>query len=164
MGPGPFDQRHELWMQRLLREAQRAGDAGEVPVAAVVLDARGRCIGWGRNRRERDQDPFGHAELIALRQAARSLGDWRFNGCTLLVTLEPCPMCAGTLVQARMGQVIYGASDPKRGALGGCLDLAAHPSAHHRMAVSGGLLADQASEQLERWFRRRRREPAPRRS
>lgn len=158
MVSGPPDQRHALWMQRLLREAQRAGEDGEVPVAAVVLDGNGRCIGWGRNRREHDQDPFGHAELIALRQAARCLGDWRFNACTLLVTLEPCPMCAGTLVQARMGRVIFAAGDPKRGALGGCLDLAAHPSAHHRMTVIGGLLADQAQEQLESWFRRRRLE------
>ena len=110
-------------MQRLLREADRAGQDGEVPVAAAVLDARGRCLGWGRNRREQDQDPLGHAELVALRQAATILGDWRFNHCTLLVTLEPCPMCAGALVQARMGRVIFATSDPKRGALGSCLDL-----------------------------------------
>ncbi|MFM8525870.1 MAG: tRNA adenosine(34) deaminase TadA [Cyanobacteriota bacterium] len=148
----------EGWMRRLLREAERAGDSGEVPVAAVVLDQRGRCLGWGRNRRESDQDPLGHAELVALRQAAQVLGDWRFNDCTLLVTLEPCPMCAGALVQARMGRVIYGAGDRKRGALGGCLDLASHPSAHHRMRVMGGVLEQEASAQLADWFRRRRRE------
>lgn len=145
-----------LWMKRLLREANRAAAAGEVPVAAVVLDAAGRCIGWGRNQREQERDPFGHAELVALRQAAKLLGDWRFNGCTLLVTLEPCPMCAGTLVQARMERVVFGADDPKRGALGGCLDLANHPSAHHRMEVRGGVLAEEASTQLQQWFRQRR--------
>lgn len=145
-----------LWMQRLLREADRAAAAGEVPVAAVVLDAAGRCIGWGRNQREQERDPFGHAELVALRQAAKLLGDWRFHGCTLLVTLEPCPMCAGTLVQARMERVVFAADDPKRGALGGCLDLANHPSAHHRMAVKGGVLAEEARTQLQRWFRQRR--------
>lgn len=147
-----------LWMRRLMREADRAAGAGEVPVAAVVLDAAGRCIGWGRNQRERERDPFGHAELVALKQAAKVLGDWRFNGCTLLVTLEPCPMCAGTLVQARMNRVVFGADDPKRGALGSCLDLANHVTAHHRMAVKGGVLAAEAREQLQQWFRRRRQE------
>lgn len=147
-----------LWMHRLLREAARASEGGEVPVAAVVLDQAGRCIGWGRNQREQCRDPFGHAELVALRQASHCLGDWRFNHCTLLVTLEPCPMCAGTLVQARMGRVVYAAADPKRGALGSCLDLASHPSAHHRMTVSGGLLGDEARDQLVAWFRRRRQE------
>jgi tRNA(adenine34) deaminase len=151
-------------MRRLLREAERAGASGEVPVAAVVLDRDGRCLGWGRNRREQDQDPLGHAELVALRQAALGLGQWRFNDCTLLVTLEPCPMCAGALVQARMGQVIYGARDPKRGALGSCLDLASHASAHHRMRVVGGVLEEEARTQLESWFRRRRRERDCRRS
>ena len=147
-----------LWMERLLRLAERVGASGEVPVAAVVLDGQGRAVGWGVNRREREQDPLGHAELVALARAARLLGDWRFNRCTLLVTLEPCPMCAGALVQARLGRVIHGASDPKRGALGGCLDLASHSSAHHHMEVVAGVCADQAQRQLEAWFRRRRRE------
>lgn len=145
-------------MGRLLRRAERVGAAGEIPVAAVVLDEQGRAIGWGSNRRERDQQPLGHAELVALQQAARLRQDWRFNGCTLLVTLEPCPMCAGALVQARMGRVVFGAMDPKRGALGGCLNLASDPSAHHHMQVSGGLLAEACSQQLEAWFRRRRQQ------
>lgn len=148
--------RLESWMARLLRLAERAGGAGEIPVAAAVLDAEGRCLGWGSNRRHRRQDPLGHAELVALGQAARCRGDWRFNGCTLLVTLEPCPMCAGALVQARMGRVVFAAGDPKRGALGGCLDLARDPSAHHHMTVVGGVLAAEASRQLENWFRQRR--------
>lgn len=147
-----------FWMQRLLRRAAAVGAEGEIPVAAVVLDRQGRAIGWGINRRERDQQPLGHAELQALQQAARLRGDWRFNDCTLLVTLEPCPMCAGALVQARMGTVLFGASDPKRGALGGTLNLAEHSSAHHHMRVMGGICAQACSQQLARWFRQRRRQ------
>ena len=145
-------------MERLLRRAARVGERGEVPVAAVLLDGAGRAIGWGSNRRERDQDPLGHAELAALAQAARLRQDWRFNDCTLLVTLEPCPMCAGALVQARLGRVVFGAGDPKRGAMGGCLDLVHDPSAHHAMEVVGGLRSAECQEQLQRWFRQRRRQ------
>lgn len=152
----------ELWMARLLRHGERAGRGGEIPVAAIVLDRSGHSLGWGSNRRHLHNDPLGHAELVALGQAARLRGEWRFNDCTLLVTLEPCPMCAGALVQARMGRVIYGAADPKRGALGGCLDLANHPSAHHQMAVEGGLLGERAQAQLAAWFKQRRlRVPNP---
>ena len=140
-----------------MERAAETGRNGEVPVAAVILDEQGRCIGHGRNRRETDRDPLGHAELVALRQAALVLGDWRFNQCTLLVTLEPCPMCAGALVQARMGRVVFGAADPKRGALGGCLNLAEDPSSHHQMDVVGPLMQERAGQQLAEWFRRRRR-------
>ncbi|MFZ0407195.1 MAG: nucleoside deaminase [Cyanobium sp.] len=150
-------QRDVVWMERLLRRAEQVGAQGEIPVAAVILDRQGLCLGWGSNRRHRHQDPLGHAELVALRQAAALRGDWRFNDCSLLVTLEPCPMCAGALIQARVGRVVYGAADAKRGALGGCLNLAADPSAHHRMEVQGGVLAVSAQEQLSDWFRRRRR-------
>ena len=145
-------------MERLLRRAAAVGAEGEIPVAAVVLDAAGRAIGWGGNRREADQQPLGHAELVALQQAARLRGDWRFNDCRLIVTLEPCPMCAGALVQARMGCVIFGASDLKRGGLGGTLNLANHSSAHHHMVVMGGVLASACSQQLEGWFRQRRQQ------
>ncbi len=143
-------------MRRLLRRAAAAGARGEVPVAAVVLDPRGRAIGWGSNRREVEADPLGHAELQALAQAARLRQDWRFNGHTLLVTLEPCPMCAGALVQARMGRVVYGAADPKRGALGSCLDLSLSATAHHTMEVRGGICAEACQDQLQAWFRQRR--------
>ena len=143
-------------MERLLRRAAMAAERGEVPVAAVVLDPQGRAIGWGSNRRETVADPLGHAELQALAQAARLLRDWRFNRHTLLVTLEPCPMCAGALVQARMGRVVYGAADPKRGALGSCLDLSRSPTAHHRMEVLGGICGDACQEQLQAWFKQRR--------
>jgi len=159
---GEEQRRHQLWMARLLRLAQRVGESGEIPVAAAVLDGRGRCVGWGSNRRHRLGDPLGHAELEAINQAARTLGDWRLNSCTLLVTLEPCPMCAGAAVQARVGTVVFAAPDPKRGALGGCLNLASDPSAHHAMRVVGGVGADAARRQLERWFQQRRRERATR--
>ena len=155
---------HILWMRRLLRRAEAVGDEGEIPVAAVVLDGQGRALGWGSNRRERDQQPLGHAELMALQQAARLRGDWRFNDCTVLVTLEPCPMCAGALVQARMGRVVFGAHDPKRGGLGGVLDLSDSPSAHHTMHVVGGVEAERCGNQLERWFKRRRQQRREQRS
>lgn len=150
-----------LWMERLLRRAAEVGARGEVPVAAVVLDERGRAMGWGSNRRHQGQDPLGHAELVALRQAAVALGSWRFNGCTLLVTLEPCPMCAGALLQARMGTVVFAAADRKRGGLGGSLNLASHPSAHHHMRVVSGLAGERAEGQLQAWFRQRRRLRGP---
>lgn len=150
------DSLQELWMARLLRTAAQVGRDGDIPVAAALLNHELRCIGWGSNGRELRSDPLGHAELTALQQGARLQGDWRFNRCTLLVTLEPCPMCAGALVQARVGRVIYGASDSKRGALGSCLNLATDSSAHHRMQVIGGVLAEEASTQLSSWFRQRR--------
>ena len=151
-------------MQRLLRHAEVVGRQGEIPVAAVMVDSQGRAVGWGSNRRERDQQPLGHAELVALQQAARLRGDWRFNDCTLLVTMEPCPMCAGALVQARVGRVVFGASDPKRGGLGGVLDLSTSPSAHHHMQVVGGVEANQCADQLERWFKQRRQQQREQRS
>ncbi len=143
-------------MQRLLLRAEHVGSLGEVPVSAVILDQHGHCIGHGSNRRERLGDPLGHAELVALKQAAWIKGDWRFNDCTLIVTLEPCPMCAGALTQARMGQVIFGAADLKRGGLGGTLNLSKHKSSHHHMYVQGGVLADKAKKLLEGWFKQRR--------
>ena len=145
------------WMEVLIERAAETGRNGEVPVAAVILDEQGRCIGHGRNRRETARDPLGHAELVALRQAAWLKDDWRFNQCTLLVTLEPCPMCAAALVQARMGRVVFGAADLKRGALGGCLNLAEDQSSHHHMDVVGPLMQERAGQQLAEWFRQRRR-------
>ncbi len=146
-----------MWMELLLKRASHVGLAGEVPVSAVVLDNIGRCIGQGNNRRATDKNPLGHAELIALKQGSLVKGDWRFNDCTMIVTLEPCPMCAGALIQARMGQVIYGAHDIKRGGLGGTIDLSDHESAHHKMKVYGGIMEDVAKSQLQEWFRKRRR-------
>ncbi len=145
------------WMKRLISRADLTGKEGEVPVSAVILDKDGRCIGHGSNRRNKDKDPLGHAEIIALRQAAWIKNDWRFNDCTLIVTLEPCPMCAGALIQARMGQIIYGASDHKRGGLGGSINLFEHKSAHHNMIVKGGILKREVTKQIESWFEKKRR-------
>ncbi len=146
----------EEWMTILLSRAIKVGKKGEVPVSAVVLNQYGQCIGQGSNRRESAKDPLGHAELIALRQASWIKNDWRFNECTLIVNLEPCPMCTGAIIQARMGQVIYGACDNKRGALGGSIDLSKHISAHHKMEVHRGCLKEEASQIITNWFRNKR--------
>ena len=144
------------WMKRLLSKAKLVGEKGEVPIAAVVLDGKGRCIGYGGNRRETMKDPLGHAELVALRQAAWINNDWRFNDCTLIVNLEPCPMCAGALIQARMGKIIYGSNDPKRGALGGTINLAEHKSAHHNMLIEGGIMEEESRKIIVDWFKEKR--------
>lgn len=144
------------WMRRLLSKAILIGKRGEVPIAAIILDKKGRCIGYGGNVRETLKDPLGHAELVALRQAAWINNDWRFNDCTLIVNLEPCPMCAGALIQARMGRVIYGSKDIKRGALGGTMNLAEHKSAHHKMLIEGGLMEEESSKIISDWFKDKR--------
>ena len=144
------------WMKRLLSKAKIIGERGEVPIAAVILDNKGRCIGYGGNRRETMKDPLGHAELVAIRQAAWINNDWRFNECTLIVNLEPCPMCAGALIQARMGKIIYGSEDPKRGALGGTINLAKHQSSHHNMMVEGGVMAEESRKIIVDWFKDKR--------
>ena len=145
-----------FWMKRLLCKAKLVGDRGEVPIAAVILDNKGRCIGYGENRRETMKDPLGHAELVALKQASWIKNDWRFNECTLIVNLEPCPMCAGALIQARMGKIIYGSHDPKRGALGGSINLANHKSAHHNMIIEKGLMAEESKKIIVNWFKDKR--------
>ncbi len=146
------DTQTQEWMLTLLKRAKETGENGEVPITAIILDERGHCIGHGRNNRNKTNNPLGHAELIALRQAAWIKEDWRFNECTLIVTLEPCQMCAGALIQARMGKVIFGAEDHKRGGLGGAIDLSADKSAHHKMDVQGGIMRDQIKKEIENWF------------
>ena len=145
-------------MGRLLRRAERVGAAGEIPVAAVVLDEQGRAIGWGSNRRERDQQPLGHAELVALQQAARLRQDWRFNGCTLLVTLEPCPMCAGAAALARVDRVVFGAWNDEYGACGSRWDILRDRRMAHRPEVVGGVLGGECGT-LVREFLASRRDP-----
>ena len=127
------------WMKFILRRSEEVGKV-ELPITAVIIDENGRCIGRGSNKREINNDPLGHAELIALRQASWIKNDWRFNECSIIVNLEPCTMCAAALVQARMGQVIFGAEDDKRGGFGGTIDLSKHESSHHKMKVVGGCL------------------------
>ena len=143
-------------MRLALAEAAAAADAGDVPVGAVVVDDSDRVIGVGSNRREQDGDPTAHAELIALRQAAAALGSWRLDGCTLVVTLEPCTMCAGALVLARVATVVYGAPDPKAGAVGSLWDVVRDRRLNHRPEVVSGVLADECGQILRDWFTSRR--------
>ena len=143
------------WMKFILRRSDEVGKV-ELPITAVIIDEKGRCIGRGSNKREINNDPLGHAELIALRQASWIKNDWRFNECSIIINLEPCTMCAAALVQARMGQVIYGAEDDKRGGLGGTIDLSKHESAHHKMKVVGGILNQDCKNKIKLWFKKMR--------
>ncbi|MBD1844912.1 tRNA adenosine(34) deaminase TadA [Cyanobacteria bacterium FACHB-63] len=147
--------KHCDWMRRSLELAQQAGDAGEVPVGAIVVRSN-TIIAEAENRRERDRDPTAHAEVLALRQAGQALQSWHLNDCTLYVTLEPCPMCAGAIVLARLGMLVYGADDPKAGAVRTVLNLPDSPASNHRLTVFGGILEAPCREQLQQWFRQRR--------
>ena len=140
------------WMKSILRRSDEVGMV-ELPITAYIIDERGRCIGRGSNKREINNDPLGHAELIALRQAAWIKKDWRFNNCCIIINLEPCTMCAAALVQARMGKVIFGAEDDKRGGFGGTIDLSKHKSAHHKMNVLGGILEEECKYKIKMWFK-----------
>ena len=146
---------HCQWMERAIALAQAAGAAGEVPVGAVVVLGE-RAIAEAENRRERDHDPTAHAEVLALRQAGRILGNWHLNDCTLYVTLEPCPMCAGAIVLARLGLLVYGADDPKAGAVRSVLNLPDSAASNHRLPVLGGILEPRCRQQLQAWFAQRR--------
>ena len=143
------------WMKFILRRSDEVGKF-ELPITAVIIDEKGRCIGRGSNKRETNNDPLGHAELIALRQAAMIKNDWRFNECSIIINLEPCTMCAAALVQARMGKVIYGAEDDKRGGFGGTIDLSKHVSAHHKMNVIRGILNEECRNKIKLWFQKLR--------
>jgi tRNA(adenine34) deaminase len=142
-------------MLRALAEAARAESEGEVPVGAVVV-CDGRIVGSAHNQREQLRDPTAHAEMIAITQAASTLGSWRLTGCSLYVTLEPCPMCAGAILQARIPLVVYGATDPKAGAVGSLFHLLADERLNHQASVVGGILADRCAELLTRFFQRQR--------
>jgi tRNA(adenine34) deaminase len=139
-------------MRRTLEEAARAVDHGDVPIACIVVSADGRELGRAHNRREVDADPTAHAEILALRVAASRIGHWRLEGATVYVTLEPCPMCAGALVNARIARLVYGARDPKAGAVHTLLSLGADPRLNHRFEASGGVLADDSIALLQAFF------------
>ena len=149
------DREYYEWMKFNLRRSNEVGK-DELPISAVILDENGRCIGRGTNKRNINKDPLGHAEIIALKQASIVKNDWRFNECTLITNLEPCTMCASALIQARMGIVIYGAYDQKRGGLGGSIDLSKHESSHHKMKVIGGILEEECKDILKLWFKKLR--------
>ncbi len=154
-GPVP-DPRYAGWLAHALDLARAAGAAGEVPVGAVVVDASGAIVGEGANARERLADPTAHAELVALREAARHTGSWRLADCTLVVTLEPCAMCAGALVAARIRTLVVGAWDPKAGACGSVWDLVRDSRANHWVEVVGALDEQGCGQVLRDFFRDRR--------
>lgn len=148
-------------MARALELAAQAAADGDVPVGAVVVDAAGVVIGEGRNTRERDGDPTGHAEVLALRAAAEAKGEWRLEGCTLVVTLEPCPMCAGAIVLTRVPRVVLGAWDPKMGACGSVWDIVRDRRSVHRAEVVGGVREGEAAQLLVDFFEHRREGVGP---
>jgi tRNA(adenine34) deaminase len=145
----------ERFMREALREAEKAAEEDEVPVGCVVV-RQGRVIGRAHNQRERLKDPTAHAEMLALTQAAASVGDWRLEDAAMYVTLEPCPMCAGALVLARVQRLVFGAEDPKAGACGTLYDIVRDPRLNHRMEVVSGILAAECSGLLKAFFARRR--------
>ena len=148
-------QPHDLWMRAALDLARQAFEEGEVPVGAVIVHGE-RIIGTGYNQREQLRDPTAHAEMIAITQAAEELGSWRLTDCTLYCTLEPCPMCAGAIVQARIPTVIYGTVDPKAGACHSLFQLTSDPRLNHRATVLGGVLQDECRSILQEFFAQQR--------
>jgi tRNA(adenine34) deaminase len=144
------------WMREALDEARHAASLGEVPVGAVVVRS-GEVIGRGHNRREVDADPLAHAEILAIRQAATVVGDWRLTGCSVYVTLEPCAMCAGALVNSRVERLVFGTRDPKAGYCGSLGNLVTDARLNHRLEVTEGVLADECSEELRQFFGELRR-------
>ncbi len=155
-------QRHCFWMTQALALAAVAGDAGEVPVGAIVVGPDQTLLAMAENRRERDHDPTAHAEVLALRAAGRQRRNWHLNDCTLYVTLEPCAMCAGALVLSRLGQLVYGADDPKAGAVRSVINIPDGPCSNHAPLVLGGILEGDCRQQLQNWFGQRRSKPTTR--
>ena len=147
---------HADWMREALLEAQKAADMGEMPVGCVIVKD-GEIIARGHNLRETQQDPTAHAEIVAMRRAANALGSWRLEGCTMYVTLEPCPMCAGAIVQGRVGRLFYGADDPACGCAGSVYRIPEDPAFNHFCKSDGGVLAAECAEKLNAFFARRRR-------
>ncbi|HAG79813.1 MAG TPA: tRNA-specific adenosine deaminase [Cyanobacteria bacterium UBA12227] len=143
-------------MMQAVKLAQAAGEAGEVPVGAVIVDVAGNAIAQGQNRKERDFDPTAHAEIIAIRAASEALSTWHLNQCTLYVTLEPCPMCAGAIAHARLGKLVYGVDDPKTGAIRTVVNIPDSPCSNHRLSVIGGILESACRHQLQSWFAQKR--------
>ncbi len=144
------------FMREAMREAEGAAEAGDVPVGAVVVDAAGVIVARGRNRREAEQDPTAHAEVDALRRAAAALGHWRLEGATVYATLEPCPMCAGALVNARVARVVYGCPDPKAGAVDTLFTIGRDGRLNHRFEVTAGVLSEACAALLKAFFARLR--------
>jgi tRNA(adenine34) deaminase len=157
MNDTPTSTPDELWMEEALRLAQRAQDAGEVPVGAIVV-RHGKIVGRGWNRNLTDVDPTAHAEILALREAGARVGNHRLGDCELFATIEPCAMCAGAMVHARLKRLVYGADDPKAGAVHSALQVLNHPQLNHQMEISRGVLAQRCADLLQSFFRKRREE------
>ena len=151
----PFD-RHKAWMDRSIELAIEAGLQGEIPVGAVIVSADDQILGVGENRKERDRDPTAHAEIVAIRAVTKAIEDWHLTGCRLYVTLEPCPMCAGAIVQARIKTLIYGADDPKTGAIRTVLNLPDSTASFHKLVVIAGIRESECQELIQSWFQQRR--------
>jgi tRNA(adenine34) deaminase len=145
----------ELWMEEALREAARAQTSGEVPVGAIIV-RDGTIIGRGWNRNRLDSDPTAHAEIVALREAGRHIGNHRLEDCQMFVTIEPCAMCCGALVHARLARLVYGAADPKAGAVRSIMQVLNHPQLNHRMEIAGGVLAGKCTQMMQAFFQQRR--------
>ena len=146
----------ELWMREALKLAEEAQASGEVPVGALVLDSDGMLLGRGQNRVIRDHDPTAHAEIVALRAAGDAIGNYRLERSTLYVTLEPCAMCAGAMIHARIERLVFGAVDPKAGAVGSVLTVLNHPQLNHQIELTCGVLAEECGDLLRRFFQYRR--------
>ena len=151
-------QQDEAWVRHAMTLAKRAESLGEVPVGAVIVDGDGCIIGEGWNTPITDHDPSAHAEMNAVRAAARQRSNYRVIDATLYVTLEPCPMCAGLLVHSRVSRIVFGAYDTKTGAAGSVMNITSHPALNHQLSVTGGILADECAAQLSTFFKRRREE------
>ena len=149
----PTSQERKAQMELALVEARACAHSDDVPVGAVIFDAAGEVIATGRNTKERDEDPLGHAEVMAIRAAAQKLGNWRLSDCTLVVTLEPCVMCAGAILAARIPTVVYGAWDEKAGAAGSVFDLLRDRRLNHQVEVISGVLAEECGQLLTEFFR-----------
>ncbi|MCU0536146.1 MAG: tRNA adenosine(34) deaminase TadA [Hydrococcus sp. Prado102] len=147
---------HRQWMKRAIALANEAGEAGDVPVGAIIVDRAGNAIAEASNRKERDKDPTAHAEILVLRKASQVLQSWHLNDCTLYVTLEPCSMCAGAIVHARIGLLVYGADDAKTGCIRTVMNLPDSAVSNHRLSVMAGIMESVCREQLRSWFANKR--------
>jgi tRNA(adenine34) deaminase len=161
----PIENKFSTWtevekklMSRCLKRASSVQKKGEIPVAALIIDETGKIIAESGNIRERDQSVLGHCELVVLHRACKKKASWRLTGCTLFVTLEPCPMCAAAIMQARISRVVFAATDPKAGAFGSQLDLSKSTAVHHKIHLSPGLFAEESSNLIKKFFKKRRME------
>ena len=147
---------HRYWIAKALTLGREAGEMGEVPVGAIIVDSQGSLVAQAVNRKETEQDPTAHAEILAIRIAAQALHTWNLKDCILYVTLEPCPMCTGAIIQSRLGLLVYGCDDPKSGTIRTVLNLPDSYCSNHRLAVISGIYESECRQQLRKWFAKRR--------